>query len=54
MTMHAQPIYALVPGVGPFIGDAPQDRHAERVVREALDVWSRHLLERADFKSVWL
>ena len=36
MTMHVQPIHALVPGVGPFIGDAPQDRHAERVVREAL------------------
>lgn len=34
--MHAQPIHAPVPSVGPFIGDAPQDRHAERVVREAL------------------
>ena len=31
MTMHAQPIHALVPGVGPFVGDVPEDRHAERV-----------------------
>ena len=21
-----------IPGVGPFVGDAPEDRHAERVV----------------------
>ena len=32
MTMHAQP---LIPGVGPFVRDAPEDRHAERVVRDA-------------------
>jgi hypothetical protein len=36
MNRHVQPIHALVPGVNPFIGDAPEDRHAERVVREAL------------------
>ena len=36
MTMHAQSIRALVPGVGPFVGPAPEDRHAERVVRECL------------------
>ena len=35
MTMHGQP---LVPGVGPFVGDAPEDRHAERVVGEMLEV----------------
>jgi hypothetical protein len=29
MTMHGQP---LIPGVDPFVGDAPEDRHAERVV----------------------
>ena len=34
MTMHAQP---LIPGVGPFAGDAPEDRHAERVVGEMLE-----------------
>jgi hypothetical protein len=34
MTTHAQPIQVLVPGVSPFVGDAPEDRHAERVVRE--------------------
>ena len=33
MTMHAQPIHALVPGVGPFVGGVPEDRHAERVVQ---------------------
>ena len=31
MTMHAQPIHALVPSVGPFVGDVPEDRHVERV-----------------------
>ena len=35
MTTHAQPIQVLVPGVSPFVGDAPVGRHAERVVREA-------------------
>jgi hypothetical protein len=35
MTTHAQPIQVLVPGVSPFVGGAPVDRHAERVVREA-------------------
>ena len=34
MTQHAPP---LIPGVGPFVGDVPEDRHAERVV---------HVLER--------
>ena len=34
MTMHAQP---LIPRVGPFVGDAPEDRHAERVVGEMLE-----------------
>ena len=34
MTIHAQP---LSPGVGPFVGDAPEDRHAERVVGEMLE-----------------
>jgi hypothetical protein len=36
MTMHAQP---LIPGVGPFVGDAPEDRHAERVVGDARIPW---------------
>jgi hypothetical protein len=34
MTIRAQP---LIPGVGPFAGDAPEDRHAERVVGEMLE-----------------
>ena len=29
---HARP--AARPGVGPFVGDAPEGRHAERVVRK--------------------
>ena len=37
MIMHAQPIHALVPWVGPFVGDVPEDRHAERVVQMMLD-----------------
>jgi hypothetical protein len=37
MTMYAQPIHALVPGVGPFVGDVPEDRHVERVVQMMLD-----------------
>ena len=37
MTMHTQPIAArALPCVGPFIGAAPEDRHAERIVREML------------------
>jgi hypothetical protein len=34
MTMHAQPFIA---SVGPFAGDAPEDRHAESVVGEMLE-----------------
>ena len=34
MTMHGQP---LIPGVGPFVGDAPEGRHAEGVVGEMLE-----------------
>ena len=34
MTLHAQP---LIPGVGPFVGDVPEDGHAERVVQMMLD-----------------
>jgi hypothetical protein len=36
MTMHARP---LIPGVGPFVGDAPEDWHAERVVGDARIPW---------------
>jgi hypothetical protein len=34
MTLHAQP---LIPFVGPFVGDVPEDRHAERVVQMMRD-----------------
>jgi hypothetical protein len=34
MTMHTQP---FIPGVGPFVPDAPEDRHAEGVVGEMLE-----------------
>jgi hypothetical protein len=35
MTMHTQPVAACaLPCVGPFVGAAPEDRHAERIVRE--------------------
>jgi hypothetical protein len=27
-----------IPSVGPFVGDAPEDRHAERVVRRDADL----------------
>ena len=30
MTMHVQLIHALVPGVGPFIGDAPRTARGTR------------------------
>ena len=37
MTMHTQPVAArALPCVGPFVGAAPEDRHAERIVREML------------------
>lgn len=34
MTLHAQPV---IPGVGPFVRDVPEDRHAERVVQMMRD-----------------
>ena len=34
MTMHAQP---LIPGVGPVVGNVPEDRHVECVVGEMLE-----------------
>ena len=33
MTQHAQPLA----GVGPFVGDIPEDQRAERVVQMMLD-----------------